>query len=160
GMDLVSVVQMCALPILIKFEASGGITLKNVRRVAANGNVIDSRGCHALHVFQRNAAACFELNVVPSQRDSFPNLRGCHVVEEDNVYAVHLDKSAGLFQIVSLHLNADVWPLLAKLTNSIGKTGKPSKGGQMIVFYEHHVVQAETMINATASDHCSLFQRA
>ena len=82
---------------------------------------------------------------------------GRHVVEKDDVYAIHLDKSASLFQIVSLHLNADVWLLLAKLTNSIGKTGKPSKDGQMIVFYEHHVVQAETMINATTGDDCCLF---
>ena len=86
-------------------------------------------------------------------------MRGCHVVEEDNVYPVQLDKSARLFKVLSLDFNADVWPLLAKTTNSIGKTGKPSEGSKMVVFYEHHVVQAKTMINATASDYCGFFQR-
>src|SRR5438132_837648 len=106
------------------------------------------------------AAACLELNVVPSQRHSLPNLGGRHVVEKDNVYAVHLDKSADLFKVIRFHFNPDVWPLLAKLANSIGKAGKSSEGGQMIVFYEHHVVQAEAMIHAAASNYRSLFQRA
>ena len=94
------------------------------------------------------------------QRQSFPNLGRRHVVQKDDIDAVNLDKSARLLQIISLHFDADVWSLLAKLANLIGKTGKPSERGQMIVLYEHHVVQAKTMINATACDHCSLFQCA
>jgi hypothetical protein len=43
--------------------------------------------------------------------------------------------------------------------NSIGKTGKPSKARQVIVFHKDHVVQAKAMVDATAGDHCSLFQR-
>ncbi len=85
---------------------------------------------------------------------------GRHVVEKDNVYAGHFDKSADLFKIIRFHFNSDIWPLFANAPNSIGKTGNPFEGGQMIVFYEHHVVQAKTMINATTSDYWSLFQCA
>src|SRR5436853_911837 len=54
----------------------------------ADGNVIDPGGCDPPDVFQRDAAACFELDAVSSQRQSFPNLCGLHVVQKDNVDAV------------------------------------------------------------------------
>src|ERR1051326_4982099 len=57
-------------------------------RKRADGNVIHSRRRRALHIFQRDAAACLELNILSSQRHSLANLRRCHVVEQDNVYAV------------------------------------------------------------------------
>src|SRR5207253_4208810 len=63
-------------------------------------------------------------------------------------------------QLIDLDFNTHVWSLLTKLLNSIGKTGKPSERGQVIVFYEHHVVQAKAMINTTSCNHRSLFQCA
>src|SRR5947208_1297956 len=77
--------------------------------------------------------------------------------ERDIVDAGRLDKSAGLFKAISLYFNADVWSLLPKLTNLIGKTGKSSDGGEMIVFYQHHVVQTKPMITASSGNYCSLF---
>jgi hypothetical protein len=65
-----------------------------------------------------------------------------------------------LLRVIRLHFDADVWSLFTKLTNSIGKTGKPSERGQMIVLYEHHVVQAKAMINTASCNHCCLFQCA
>ena len=85
---------------------------------------------------------------------------GLHVVQKDNVDAVDFDKSTRLLQVVCLHFDADVWPFLAKPANLIGEPGKPSEGGKMIVLYEDHVVQARTMIHATASDNRGLFQCA
>src|SRR6476661_1880938 len=123
----------------------------------ADGNVIDAGGCDPPDVFQRDAAARFELDIVPPQRQSFPNLGGLHVVQEDNVDAVDLDESARLLQIVSLHFDADVGPFLAKPANLVGKTGQPSKSGKVIVLYEDHIEQAGTVIYAAASDNRGLF---
>src|SRR5947207_11721009 len=46
----------------------------------ADGNVIDASGCDPPDVFQRDATARFELDVVFSQRQSFPNLSGHHII--------------------------------------------------------------------------------
>src|SRR4029077_12308595 len=116
-------------------------------------------GCDTFYVFQCDTAACFKLDIAFPQGNSFSHLSGRHVVEKNDVYALDVGESARLLQIISFHFNADVWLLLTKLTNSIGKTGKPSKSRQVIVLYEHHVVQAKTMIHAAACDHCCLFQR-
>ena len=124
----------------------------------ADGNVIDPSSGDALDVFQGDTPAGFEFDTIPSQRHNFANLCGCHVVEKDNVNAFDLDESACLLKILSLYFDTDVWALGAKLTDSIGETRKASKHRQMIVFYEHHVVQAEPMVDPTPSDHSSLFK--
>jgi hypothetical protein len=129
-------------------------------RQRADGNVINASGCDPPDVFQPDAAARFELDVVSSQRQSFPNLSGDHVVQKDNVDALDLDKSPCLLQIVSFHFDADVWSFLAKPSNLIGKPGKPSEGRKVIVLYEDHIIQARTVINATASDNRGLLQHA
>src|SRR5207248_157168 len=118
----------------------------------ADGNVINAGGCDPPVVFQRNAATRFELDVVSSQRESFPNLCGLHVIQKDNVDAVDLDKSSRLLQIVGLDFDADIRSFLAKAANLIGKPGKPVEGCKMIVLYEDHIKEARTVINATASD--------
>src|SRR5206468_10712024 len=97
------------------------------------GNVIDAGGRDPPDVCQRDAAARFELDAVSSERQSFPNLSGDHVIQKDNVDALDLDKSARLIQIVSFHFDANVWPFLAKPANLIGKPGKPSEGRKVIV---------------------------
>src|SRR5262249_3734552 len=127
-------------------------------RQRADGNVIDAGGCNPPDVFQRNAAARFELDVVSPQRQSLPNLSRHHVVQKDNVDAVDLDKSARLLQVVCLYFDADVWPFLAEATNLVGKPGKPSESGKVIVLYENHIEQTRTVINAAASDNRRLFQ--
>src|SRR4029077_4473497 len=99
----------------------------------------------------------FELDVVPPERQSFPNLGGAHVVQKDNVDAVDLDESPRLLQIVSLHFDADVWPFLSNPANLVGKPGKPAEGRKMIVLYEDHIEQAGTVIDATTSDNRRLF---
>src|SRR6478736_2773899 len=126
----------------------------------ADGNVIDAGGCDPPDLFQRDAAARFELDVVPPQRQSFPNLGRLHVVQKDNVDAVDLDESPRLLQIVSLHFDTDVGLFIAKPTNLVGKTGKPSESCKVIVLYEDHIEQTGTVINATASDNRSLLQHA
>jgi hypothetical protein len=126
----------------------------------ADGNVIDSGGGDPPDSFQRDAAARFELDVVPPQRESFPNLGRLHVVQKDNVDAVDLDESPRLLQIVGLHFDADVWLFFAKPANLVGKPEKPSESGKVIVLYEDHIEQAGTVINATASDNRGLFQCA
>ena len=126
-------------------------------RQRADGNEIDSRGCHTLHVFQCDAAACFKLDIVPSQRQSFPNLRRSHIVEEDNIYALYLDESADLFKVVRFYFDADIRPFPPEATNSIRKGGEPSESTKMIILYKHHVVQAETVIDTTTSNDSSFF---
>src|SRR5262249_51223497 len=101
-----------------------------------------------------------KLDVVSSQRQSFPNLSGHHVVQKNDVDAVDLDESARLLQIISLYFDADVRPFLAKLANLVGKPGKSSKGRQVIVLYEYHVVQPRTVINAATSYNRGFFQNA
>jgi hypothetical protein len=98
-------------------------------RERADGNVIDSRGCDAFYIFQRDAAACFKPDIVFPQSDGLSHLGRGHVVEKDDIYAVNFGKSARLLQIIGLDLNPHVWSLPTKLLNSIGKTGKPSEGG-------------------------------
>src|SRR5438067_10092347 len=94
--------------------------------------------------------------MVLPQSEGLSDLGRRHVVQKDHIYAVNFGKSARLLQIIGLDFNTHVWSLLTKLLNSISKTGKPSERGQMIVFYEHHVVQAKAMINTTPCDHRSL----
>src|ERR1044071_6589958 len=129
-------------------------------RQRADGNVINACGCDPPDVFQCDAPAGFKLDVVSPQRQGFPNLSRHHVVETNDVDAVDLDERSRLLQIISLHFDPDVGPFLAKLTNLIGKPGKPSESGQMIVLYEDHVVQTGTVVNATTSRNRSLFQYA
>src|SRR5262249_52760678 len=129
-------------------------------RQRADRNVINAGSCDSPHVFQRDAAARFELDVVSSQRQSFPNLSWNHVVQKDYVDAIDLDKSPRLLQIVSLHFDADLGTFLAKPANLIGTARTPSGGRKMIVLYEDHIVKARTVITATAGDNRSLFKYA
>src|SRR5215831_2824799 len=126
----------------------------------ADRDVVDAGGCDPPDVFQRDAATRFEFDVVSPQRQSFPNLSGYHVVQKDNVDAVDLDKSARLLQIVCLHFDANVWPLLAKPANLIREPGKPIEGGKVIVLYENHIIQARSMIHAAPGNYRCLFQCA
>src|SRR4029453_8098483 len=125
-----------------------------------DGNEINAGRCDSPDGFQRDAAARFELDVVSSERQSFPNLSWDHVVQENSVDATDLDESPDLLQIVSLHFDSDVWPFLTKAANLIGKSGKTSESGWGVLFYENHVVQPGTVINPTTSDNRGLFQHA
>src|SRR5262245_53657003 len=82
-----------------------------------DGNEINAGGCNPPDGFQRDTAARFELDVVPSERQSFPNLSGDHIVQKNSVDAFDLDESPDLLQIVSFHFDSDVRPLLAKSAN-------------------------------------------
>ena len=59
-----------------------------------------------------------------SKRDSLPNLSRRHIVEQDDVDTLNFDEGTNLFQIIGLHFDTDVWSLLTKLANSVGKAGE------------------------------------
>src|SRR6266496_1391627 len=130
------------------------------RRVGegADGDVIDPSGRNAANVFQSNGAACFKFDLIFSQRDSLPNLSRRHVIEQDYVYTPNFNEATNLFQIVSLHFDANAGSLLAKLANPIGETGKSLKNRQMVIFHEHHVVSTKSVIRAATGNHRGFFQ--
>src|SRR5207248_7756072 len=103
-------------------------------------------------------AARFEFDAVSSQRDGLPYLSGRHVVEQNYVYSVEFDERTNLFQVISLHFDADVWSFLAELANSTGKTGESLESSQMIIFHEHHFVQTKTVVAATPGNYRSFLQ--
>src|SRR5438477_3281320 len=119
-------------------------------RQSANRNAIHASGRDAVHVFQSDPAARFEFDVSFSESDSLANLGRRHIVEQDDIDTLNFDKGTDLFQIIGLHFDTDVWPLLAKLANSIGEAGKSLESCQMVVFHEHHVVQTEPVILSAA----------
>src|SRR6266705_3771381 len=127
-------------------------------RKTAYRNIIHARGRDAVHVFQSDAAACFEFDVVFSKRDSLSNLGCRHIVEQDDIDTLNFDKGTDLFQIICLHFDTDVWPLLTKLANSIGEAGKSLESSQMVIFHEHHVVQTEPVVLSAASNYGGFFQ--
>src|SRR5256885_7723265 len=127
-------------------------------RQSAHRDVIHASGRDAVHVFQSDAPACFEFDVVFSKRDSLANLGRRHIVEQDDVDTLNFGKGTDLLQIICLHFDTDVWPLLTKLANSIGEAGKPLESCQMIIFHEHHVVQTKPVVFSATSNYGGFFQ--
>ena len=127
-------------------------------RQTANRDVIHASGRDAVHVFQSDAAACFEFDVVFSKRDSLPNLGRRHIVEQDDIDTFNFHKGTNLFQIICLHFDTHVWPLLTELANSVGEAGKSLESSQMVIFHEHHVVQTEPVVLSAAGNYSCFFQ--
>src|SRR6266496_2163922 len=100
-------------------------------REATHGNIIPAGGRNAIDVFESNATACFEFDIVCFERNGLPNLSRCHVVEQDYVYSLNCDEGSNFFQIIGFHFDTDALSLLAKLLDSVSKTGESIKGRQM-----------------------------
>src|SRR6266566_7497150 len=127
-------------------------------RQTANRDVIHASGRDAVHIFQSDAAARFEFDVVFSKRDSFANLGRRHIVEQDDINTFNFHKGTDLFQIICLHFDTHVWPLLAELANSVGEAGQSLESSQMVIFHEHHVVQTEPVVLSAAGNYGGFFQ--
>src|SRR5260370_30105916 len=112
----------------------------------ANRDAIHASGRDSLHVFQSDAAARFEFDVAFSKRDSLANLGRRHIVEQDDIDTLNFDKGTDLFQIICLHFDTDVWPLLTKLANSIGEAAKSLETCQMAIFHKDPLVQTEAAV--------------
>src|SRR6266536_6375312 len=115
-------------------------------REATHRNIIHPGGRNAVDVFESDAAACFEFDIVCFERNGLPNLSRCHVVEQDYVYSLNCDEGANFFQIIGFHFDTDALSLLAKLLDSVSKTGESIKGRQMVVLHAHHSVYTKTVI--------------
>src|SRR5262249_15620837 len=88
-------------------------------RQRADGNVIDTGGGNLADVFQSHTAAGFKFHFIFAQRDRLTDLRGLHVVEQDDVDAVDFQKHADLLERVGLDFDLNTWPGRAEFADCI-----------------------------------------
>src|ERR1043166_7045099 len=100
----------------------------------ADRNEVDAGRGDLANVLECDAAARFKFHSVFANRDRFPDLRGLHVVEENDVDAVDSQKSMDLIESVSFHFNLNVGMGVAKFAYGLSQLIETANGGEMIIF--------------------------
>src|SRR5438876_12134408 len=96
---------------------------------SADGNLINAGGRDLPNVSQGDATARFKSYFVFAKRDRLPNLRRLHIVEENHVNAVDLQKRANLLERVGLNFNSNIRSRLAELLHCLCERGKSRANG-------------------------------
>ena len=92
----------------------------------ADGNIIDAGGSDLPDVFQGHATARFKFYFVFAKRYRFPNLRRLHIVEENHVNAVDLQKCANLLERVGLNFNSNIRSRLRNFCTAFANAANPA----------------------------------
>src|SRR5438067_4911940 len=107
----------------------------------ADGNVIDPGRRDPPDILQGDAAARLEFHFPFSCGHGFAHFRRLHVVEQDDVDAVDLEKGTDLFKPVRFHLDAKAGPFLPQPLDRVYESGETGAGVQMVVLHQDHFTQ-------------------
>src|SRR5256885_1328021 len=113
---------------------------------------VDSSRSDLPNVLQGDAAAGFKFHFIFAQRDRFPDFRGLHVVEENDVDAVDFQKSMDLAEGVSFHFDLNVRMSIAEFAHRFGQLLESGDRSKVIILDQDHVEESKAMVRPAAGN--------